>query len=926
MKPATVLIVEDEGIIARDIRQQLGELGYAVVGDTPTGEEAIVLTAQLKPDLVLMDIHLAGKLDGIEAAQAIRKQYGTPVVFLTAFAGAETLERAKLTEPFGYIIKPFDERYLHTVIEMALYKHRAESSLRRAYDEQATTLRTALDAFFMADWHGRLLDVNESSCSLLGYTRDELLKMSLADLDASPNKAQQIVGFEGLKQPEPARFERAQRRKDGSTILVEMSVNYLPHSGGRIFCFARDITKRKAAEDALMRLNEELEVRVSMRTQDLEEARKEAEGANRAKANFLATMTHELRTPLNGVIGMLDVLKQTTLEGHQIEMLDLMGESSLSLLSIVDDILDFSKIEAGRLGIESLPMSPQAVVEKACSVLGPMVDKMDVELTLFTDPRIPTRVLGDAVRLKQVLLNLANNAVKFASRQERPSRVSMRALLSGQTAADVTVEFQVRDNGIGMDTETMAGLFKSFTQGDASITRRFGGTGLGLAISRNLVDLMGGAITVESEVGKGSTFRVRIPFALTKDRPAEAPGASEVAGVSCLLIGDPEGLHGDLAAYLEAAGAAVDHVPDLESATRHSAAHPTGILVWILDLHGELPSLETVRSNAAKRRGEDTRLVLIDRGRRRTARPIAKGVFVVEANLLKRDVFLNAVASAAGRVEGTDTTPITIRRPPVPPPTREQAIKTRQLVLVAEDNEINQKVILRQLGLLGYAADVCPGGREALERWRTGDYSLLLADLHMPDMDGYQLTAAIRVQEGTAQHAVIIALTADVLKGGAQQCRDAGLDDYLCKPARLSEVKAMLEKWMPRQSTGPNASTARAPGVKPVSETPVDITVLEDLVGRDPDVIHEFLRAFWISTAKTASELRAACERRDTALVADLAHKLKSPARSVGALRLAEICDELQQAANAPDFEALEKCLPRFEAENARVEEYLRQT
>ena len=258
MKPATILIVEDEGIIARDIRQQLMELGYEVVGDTPTGEASLTLTEQLKPSLVLMDIHLAGKMDGIEAAQAIRKRFGTPVVFLTAFAGAETLERAKLTEPFGYIIKPFDERYLHTVIEMALYKHRAETQMRRAYDEQATILRTALDAFFMADWQGRLLDVNEASCAMLGYAREELLKMSLADLDAAPEALKTDVIL-GMKQRGTARLERSQKTKDGRAIAVEMSVNYLPHSGGRIFCFARDITARKAAEDALVNLNEELE-------------------------------------------------------------------------------------------------------------------------------------------------------------------------------------------------------------------------------------------------------------------------------------------------------------------------------------------------------------------------------------------------------------------------------------------------------------------------------------------------------------------------------------------------------------------------------------------------------------------------------------------------------------------------------------------
>jgi PAS domain S-box-containing protein len=872
-----------------------------------------------------MDIHLAGKMDGIEAAQAVRKRFGTPVVFLTAFAGAETLQRAKLTEPFGYIIKPFDERSLHTVIEMALYKHRAESTLRRAYDEQATILRTALDAFFMADWQGRLLDVNESSCKLYGYTRDELLKMSLSDLDASTDKPQ-IEALEGLKQPAPARFERAQRRKDGGTILVEMSVNYLPHSGGRIFCFARDITERKAAQDALVQLNEELEVRVSMRTQDLDEARKEAEDANRAKATFLATMTHELRTPLNGVIGMLDVLRQTTLERHQIEMVDLVSESALSLLSIVDDILDFSKIEAGRLGLENLPFSPQDVVEKACSVVAPMAEKAQIELTMFTDPKLPPLVLGDAIRLKQVLLNLVNNAVKFSSGQERPSLVSVRAVVAAQTASEVVVGFEVKDNGIGMDASTRSGLFKSFTQGDSSISRRFGGTGLGLTISRNLVELMGGEIAVVSEPGKGSTFRVRISFPRAEEKKGALAEVPELAGLSCVVIGDPKGLHGDLGAYLEAAGAAVDPVLDLETATKRSAAHPTGLLVWVLDLQGDAPSLEALRAAAAGRPEGETRFVLVGRGRRRKPRPLAQGIFEVDVNLLRRDVFVDTVARASGKPERENaTTPIMIRRAPAAPPSREEAVARRRLVLVAEDNEVNQMVILRQLALLGYAADVAPGGREALESWRTGDYSLLFADLHMPGMDGYQLTAAIRVQEGSEEHAVIIALTADVLKGGAQQCRDAGLDDYLCKPARLSEVKAMLEKWLPVDHQAPPPKTAGKPGAEAPLGPSVEIAVLEELVGRDPDVIRDFLRAFWISTAKTASELKAACAKKDEALIADLAHKLKSPARSVGALRLASACEGLERAARDSDFAAIAEQLPEFETETARVESYLRQ-
>lgn len=228
----------------------LGDLGYDVTGNTPTGEDAVRLVEELKPDLVLMDIHLAGPMDGIEAAQRIRKQYGTPVVFLTAFADGETLERAKLSEPFGYVIKPFDARYLRTAIEIGLYKHGVETQLRQAYEEQATILRTAFDAFFLADSEGRILDVNNSACRMLGYSREELLKRSLSDLDI-PDEYPEIDGIEGTGERDPVLFERTQRCKDGHLLRVEMSVNYLPRGGGRVFRFARDITRRRGLDDDL---------------------------------------------------------------------------------------------------------------------------------------------------------------------------------------------------------------------------------------------------------------------------------------------------------------------------------------------------------------------------------------------------------------------------------------------------------------------------------------------------------------------------------------------------------------------------------------------------------------------------------------------------------------------------------------------------
>ncbi|MEO8358911.1 MAG: response regulator [Vicinamibacteria bacterium] len=928
-KMARIVVIEDEAVVARDIIQNLAELGYEVVGHSARGEDVAALAAEHKPDLFLMDIHLAGAMDGIEAARRLRSASGPPVVFLTAYGGKETLERAKLSDPFGYIIKPFEERSLHTAIEMALYKHRAETQLRRAYEEQSAILRTALDGFFMADYQGRLLDVNESSSRMLGYTREEFLKMSLADLSIATAETKAAT-VEELKQRGPARFSGPQRHKDGHNIFVEMSVNYLPHAGGRIFCFARDVTERQAAEESVRALNAELESRVQARTASLETAKKEAEQATRSKAAFLATMTHELRTPLNGVIGTVETMGQTNLERDQSEMLDLIGDSAGSLLRIVDDILDFSKMEAGKLGVESVPMSIQSAVERACAVVSPLADRAGSELTLFTDPKIPGSVFGDPTRLNQVLLNLASNALKFSSKENRRSRVSMRALLESRTATEVRVRIEVRDNGIGMSEATRSLLFQSFTQGDSTISRRYGGSGLGLAISKHIVDLMGGTISVVSEPGKGSTFSVSIPFSAA-DQAADVEARPELAGLSCLVVSGPDGLQSDLAAYLDAGGAAIDHVPDLATARQRVNSQPNYMWVWIFDIHGDPPTVDALKAISRERAGQDIRFVLIGRGRRRTPRSIAPGVIVIDANALTRGVFLKAVAHAAGRVATENqTSPILVRRSAPTLPSREEALAQGRLLLVAEDNDVNQKVIKRQLGLLGYVADIASNGREALELWRAGSYALLLADLHMPEMDGYQLTAAIRVLEETNKHAVIIALTADVLKGGAQQCRDAGLDDYLCKPVRLSELKGMIEKWLPPLSDSskaaktPDVAKASAPPIP--AERPIDVAVLEELVGRDPNVIREFLRAFWLSTAATTAELREAFLRQDWARVADLAHRLKSPAKSVGALPLAALCEDLEQAGRASNAAALESSLARYEIERANVENYLRQT
>ena len=569
------------------------------------------------------------------------------------------------------------------------------------------------------------------------------------------------------------------------------------------------------AERSLMQQNEELKEKAD----DLERARLDAEQASRAKSDFLAAMSHEIRTPMNGVIGMLDVLRQSNLTGPQMEAANIIHESTFALLAVINDILDFSKVEAGKLEIESAPLSVSGVLEGVCESLYPLALKKGVELTLFTDPAIPTAVMGDAGRLRQILVNLANNAIKFSGGQQRQGKVSVRAAVAESTPERVMLEFRVSDNGIGMGEATRAQLFTPFTQADSTTTRTYGGTGLGLAICRQLTNIMDGEITAWSEPGKGSVFTVRIPFERAPAIPEASEAPSPVAGLACLVADGPNSLGGDLTLYLANAGAQVERAAGMASVKQWIANRPPGLCIVILDAADASPPLDELRAAARARPNLDARFVAIEHGGRRQCRVVAADLVALDAEIMHRRTFLEAVAIAAGRAQQLE---LEGRRRDAEVKhmlSREEARRQGRLILIAEDNEINQKVILQQLRLLGQTADIAGNGRAALERWQSGDYAILLSDLHMPEMDGYELTAAIRAAEKTGKTRIpIIAFTANALKGEAEHCIAIGMDDYLSKPVQLVNLKAVLEKWMPAAASPP-ARTGPAGAAPPPAGT-----------------------------------------------------------------------------------------------------------
>jgi PAS domain S-box-containing protein len=761
---------------------------------------------------------------------------------------------------------------------LAIHNARLFREIQRQKQYSEVLVETSPVAIVTVDLRGVVVGWNPSAERLFGYTSAEALDRPIEDLVATPEVREEVranvrktIGGEWIR----AMAQRA--RKDGTLVDVEISSMPVVVDGAGVGMIGiyHDIT-------------------------ELLQARREAEAANEAKSAFLATMSHEIRTPMNAVIGMSGLLLNTALTDEQRDYAEIVRQSGDALLTVINDILDFSKIEAGKLELESQPFDLRECVESALDLVATRAAEKGLDLAYLPGDGTPAAIVGDVTRLRQVLLNLLSNAVKFTERGEVVLLVSARRLDVAGSLHELT--FTVRDTGIGIPPDRLGRLFQSFSQADASTTRRYGGTGLGLAISQRLTELMGGHIGVTSEVGTGSEFRFTIRAAAA-DVPT--PTRRDLSGVQpslrgkCVLVVDDNATNRRIL---------TSHL-DVWGMRARATASPAEALTWIqageafdagiLDMHmPEMDGLTLAQAMREHPAGADLPIILFTSLGRREARAGAEGFAAYLHKPIKPSQLFDALVSVLAEE---------------PVPTRERGMARSELdsgmarrhplrILLAEDNVVNQKVALRLLGQLGYRADVAANGLEAMDAIERQTYDVVLMDVQMPELDGLGASREINRRWPAERRPRLVAMTANAMQGDRELCEAAGMDDYVAKPIRVEELVAALERCGSRPAAGPRPAPGAADrvGEPPPAAPAIDRSTFERLtatMGRE--FVAELIDTFVDDGREQLATLERALAGLDVDAFRRAAHSLKSNSETLGAIGLAALARELEALARA---------------------------